>query len=113
MTNDLDERFSAMDRLGAELRAELLRAARAHSRARARRLRRLRLAALAAALTAATAGLAVAGVGTGSDVDYECPAAKKQHEGSGVEVGAPVVGPGAPESVAEEEPAVNPGDPCD
>ena len=113
MTNDLDERFSAMDRLGAELGAELLRAARAHSRARTRRLRRLRLAALATGLTAATAGLAVAGVGPGSDVDYECPAAEKPHEGSDIEVGAPVVGPGAPEAVAQEEPATNPGDPCD
>ncbi|MGH2698189.1 MAG: hypothetical protein ACRDJL_03180, partial [Actinomycetota bacterium] len=104
---------SAMDRLRAKLRSELLRAARAHSRARTRRLRRLRLAALAAALTAATAGLAVAAVGPGADVDYECPAAERQHEGSEIEVGPPVVGPGAPETVEPEEPGVNPGNPCD
>jgi hypothetical protein len=111
----VDEQFPAVDRLRAELRADLVRAARANPGVRARFSRRGRLAAVAVvAVIAAPAGLAGAGVFTPSAtrIEYECPAAEKPHKG-GVELGLPVDGPGAPDSVVEEPANVLPENLCD
>lgn len=64
-------------------------------------------------LAVTPAALAGAGVfDSPAEVEYECPEAEKQHEDSEVVVGAPVEGPGAPESVGHEAPT-QPADPCD
>jgi len=109
-----EERFPAVDQLRERLRSDLLSAARANPAARTRFTRRQRLAGLAVvALMAAPAGLAVAGVFSSAEIEYECPAAEKLHEGSKLELGAPVEGPGAAGPVVEEELTAPPENPCD
>jgi hypothetical protein len=115
MTNHADEtRFPAVDRLRETLRADLMRAARTNARPRFRFFRRRRVIAVVVVLLAVIpAALAGAGVFDSPDnIEYECPEAEKQHEGSKVVVGAPVEGPGAPGSVEPEGPT-QPEDPCD
>jgi hypothetical protein len=116
MTNHRDDtRFPAVERLRDELRADLLRAARANPHARPPLSRRRAVLAVAAvSLVAAPAALAGAGVfGSSADIEYECAEAEKLHEGSEPVLGAPVNGPGAPQSVVVEEPAGPPDNPCD
>jgi hypothetical protein len=109
----VDEQFPAVGRLRTELRADLVRAARAHPGVRSRLFRRRPVAALAVvAVMAAPAGLAGAGVFSSSGIEYECRAAEKLHQGSEIEVGVPAEGPGAADPVVEELPAP-PESPCD
>ena len=114
MTNHSDEtRFPAVDRLREELRADLMRAARANPRARFFRRRGV-VAVAVVSLVAAPAALAGAGVfGSSADIEYECAAAEELHEDSEVVLGAPAEGPDAPKSVVAEEPTRTPEDPCD
>ena len=116
MTNPADETpFPAVERLRDELRADLLRAARANPRVRPPFFRRRAVLAVAAvSLVAAPAALAGAGVfGSSADIEYECAEAEKLHEDSELALGPPVDGPGAPESVVDEERAAPPDNPCD
>jgi len=106
-----ETRFPAIDRLRAQLRADLMHAAQANPRARSRRRRRL-VAVAVAALLATPASLAVAGVFDSPEVAYECPEAQ-QVNGPGAVAGAPVEGPGKPAQVAPEPTRPAPDDPCD
>jgi hypothetical protein len=114
MTNHSDEtRFPAVDRLREELRADLMRAARANPRPRFFRRRGV-VAVAVVSLVAAPAALAGAGVfGSSADVEYECAEAEELHEDAELVLGAPAEGPDAPESVVQEEPTRAPEDPCD
>ena len=105
-----DARFPAVDRLRQELRADLMRAARANPHARSRRRRLLVVA--VAALLATPASLAAAGAFDSDGVDYECPEAQ-QLNGRGAVVGAPAEGPGQPQQVAPEPARPAPDNPCD
>lgn len=116
MTNRSDEaRFPAVDRLREELRADLMRAARANPRARSRFFRRRGIVAVAVvSLVAAPAALAGAGVfGSSAEVEYECAEAEELHEDSEVQPGAPAEGPEAPGPVVQEEPTRAPEHPCE
>jgi hypothetical protein len=104
-----EARFPAVDRLRQELRADLMRAARAKPRARSRRRRLLVVA--VAALMATPASLAAAGAFDSDRVDYECPEARKLN-GRDAVVGAPVQGPGKPR-VTPEPARPAPNNPCD
>jgi hypothetical protein len=116
MTDQLDEnRFPAVNRLRETLRADLMRAARTNAHTQPRFFRRRRVIAVVVVLLAVTpAALAGAGVFDDSpaEVEYECPEAAKEHEGSKVRVGEPAEGPGAPVSV-EHEPPGQPENPCE
>jgi hypothetical protein len=105
-----ETRFPAVDRLRAQLRADLMRAARANPRARPRRRRVLVVA--VAALLAAPASLAAAGVFDSPKVTYECRAAQQQ-VGPDAVAGAPAEGPGQPERVTPEPVRPAPEKPCD
>ena len=105
-----EARYPAVDRLRQELRADLMRAARANPHARSRR-RRLIVLAVAAAL-ATPASLAAAGAFDSDRVDYECPEAR-QLDGRGAVAGAPAEGPGRPQQVAPEPARPAPDNPCD
>jgi hypothetical protein len=112
--NQSDEtQFPAVDRLRVSMRTDLMRAARAHPRARLRFFRRRRVMAVVVVLLAVTpAALAGAGVFDSPDeVEYECAEAAKEHKGTEIEVGAPVEGPDAPKAVVHEKPG-RPDDPC-
>jgi len=106
-----EPRFPAVDRLRAQLRADLMRAAQANPRARSRRRRRL-LAVAVAALLATPASLAVAGVFDSPEVAYECPEAQQITGRDGV-AGAPAEGPGQPARVAPEPARPARDNPCD
>jgi len=106
-----ETRFPAIDRLRAQLRADLMRAAEANPHARPRRRRRL-LAVAVAAMLATPASLAAAGVFDSPEVAYECPAAQQLNGRDGV-AGAPVEGPGQPQRVAPEPERPAPENPCD
>jgi hypothetical protein len=106
-----ETRFPAVDRLRAQLRADLMRAAQANPHARSRRRRRLLVVAVAA-LLATPASLAAAGAFDSDGVDYECPEAQ-QLNGRGAVVGAPAEGPGQPQQVAPEPARPAPDNPCD
>ena len=106
-----ETRFPAVDRLRAELRADLMRAARAHPHARSPRRRRW-LAVAVAAVLATPASLAAAGVFDSPEVAYECPEAQ-QLSGRDAVAGAPVEGPGRPERAAPEPERPAPENPCD
>jgi hypothetical protein len=106
-----ETRFPAVDRLRAQLRADLMRAARANPHARSRRPRRLVVVAVAA-LLATPASLAAAGVFDSPEVAYECPEARQLNARDAV-AGAPAEGPGQPERVAPEPERPAPENPCD
>ena len=106
-----ETRFPAVDRLRAQLRADLMRAAQANPHARSRRRRRLLVVAVAA-LLATPASLAAAGVFDSHEVAYECPEAQQQ-VGRDAVAGAPAEGPGQPERVAPEPERPAPENPCD
>jgi hypothetical protein len=106
-----ETRFPAVDRLRAQLRADLIRAAQANPRARSRRRRRLLVAAVAA-LLATPASLAAAGVFDSPEVAYECPEAQQLNARDAV-AGAPAQGPGRPARVAPEPERPAPESPCD
>jgi len=106
-----ETRFPAVDRLQAELRADLMRAARANPHARPRRRRRLVVVAVAA-LVATPASLAAAGVFDSPEVAYECPEAQQLNVRDAV-AGAPAEGPGQPQRVAPEPARPAPENPCD
>ena len=106
-----ETRFPAVDRLRSQLRADLMRAARANPHARSRRRRRLLVVAVAA-LVATPASLAAAGVFDSPEVAYECPEAQQLDARDAV-AGAPAEGPGQPERVAPEPKRPAPENPCD
>ena len=105
-----ETRFPAVDRLQAQLRADLMRAARANPHARSRRRRRLLVVAVSV-LLATPASLAAAGVFDSPDVAYECPEAQQLNARDAV-AGAPAEGPGRPERVAPEPERPAPENPC-
>ncbi len=111
MTNERAERqFPAVEQLRDDLRANLLRAVRAHPGIRSRLSRRQRVGALAAiAVVAVPGGMAVAGVFDSPDVEYECPSAEPPR-GAEVRAGVPVdsVAP-----VVEESRRTAPVSPCE
>jgi hypothetical protein len=106
-----ETRFPAVDRLRAQLRADLMRAAQANPHARSRRRRRLLVVAVAA-VVATPASLAAAGVFDSPEVAYECPEVQQLNARDAV-AGAPAEGPGQPERVAPEPERPAPESPCD
>jgi hypothetical protein len=106
-----EPRFPAVDRLRAQLRSDLMRAARANPHARSRRRRRLLVVAVAA-VVATPASLAAAGVFDSPEVAYECPEAQQLNSRDTV-TGAPAEGPGQPAQVAPEPERPAPENPCD
>jgi hypothetical protein len=99
--------FPAVDRVREDLRADLMRAARAHPRTRSRRRRRLLVLSIAA-LVATPASLAAAGVFDPAEVTYECPDSQPRN----AVAGAPVEGPGQPAQVAPEPEGPAPSNGC-
>jgi hypothetical protein len=110
-----DQDFPAVDRVAAELRGDLVRAARAHAAARPRLLSRRGIigSIVAVGLVGAPAGLAASGVFSADPVPitFECADAKAELESLDTVAGAPTVGPGAPGAVVEE-PSGTPANPC-
>ena len=111
MSNERAERqFPAVEQLRDELRANLLRAVRAHPGSRSRLSRRQRVGVFAAiAVVAVPGGMAVAGVFDSPEVEYECPSAEPPRDAE-VRAGVPVdsVAP-----VVEESRGTAQGSPCE
>ncbi len=91
MSNErTDQQFPAVEQLRDSLRADLLRAVRAHPGTRSRLSRRQRVGVLAAiGLVAVPAGMAVADVLDSPEVEYECPRAAPPPDAE-VAAGVPV-----------------------
>ena len=107
-----DDPARTVDRLGRELRENLLRAAHAQASRGRRPIRRVVAGCVVLATVAVPAGLAAAGVfdGEQASVAYECPAAAPP-EGSDVTLGSPAEPDGKP--VREEPPSGPPENPCE
>jgi hypothetical protein len=103
------QQLPAVEQLRDALRADLLRAIRAHPGIRSRLSRRQRVGVLAAVgLVAVPAGMAVAEVLDSPEVDYECPSAEPP-PGAEVAAGVPVDS-AAP--VVEPPSGTSPVSPC-
>jgi hypothetical protein len=105
-----EQQFPAVEQLRDALRANLLRAVRAHPGTRSRLSRRQRVGVLAAiGLVAVPGGMAVAAVFDSPEVEYECPNAEPPRDAE-VRAGVPV---GSVAPVVEESPRTVPVSPCE